>query len=300
MWNCRGAGKKQFVRKFKDLSVETQPYIAIVVEPRVSGQKANRIIRQLKFSNSYRVEARGFAGGIWLLWDEEVVQIQVLHCHTQFIHVQITKDGVFFMLTAIYASPQNKWRRYLWRNLASLAEQITVPWLLAGDFNAVLSGDERKDRSGRPGVADNEFQNCVNQSRLMDLGAIGSKFTWKGGGRHARLDRFLCNDLWRLAFQNAIVFHLPLACSDHRPILIKDGVAAPPRAHRPFRCNLSWKVCGGNDALFWLDKWLWRDASLADALPYLPEDAAIPKDWNEISTKFNEEESFKYPMISRA
>ncbi|KAJ4845951.1 hypothetical protein Tsubulata_047641 [Turnera subulata] len=110
----------------------------------------------------------------------------------------------------------------------ALADQIREPWLLAGDFNAVLDGSDRKDRFGRPDISSKAFQECVHSASLVDLGFVGGRFTWKGGGYHARLDRFFCNDGWRVLFPEASVFHMPFTCSDHRPILLKQGSQPPP------------------------------------------------------------------------
>lgn len=42
----------------------------IVVEPCISGDKADKVIRKLRFYHSYKVDARGFEGGISLLNEE--------------------------------------------------------------------------------------------------------------------------------------------------------------------------------------------------------------------------------------
>ncbi|KAJ4836505.1 hypothetical protein Tsubulata_036207 [Turnera subulata] len=98
-----------------------------------------------------------------------------------------------------------------------------------------LSGEERKDRLGRYGSANRAFSSYVDSAKLLDLDFTGGKFTWKGGGYQAKLDRFLCNDAWRLAFPEATVFHLPYSSADHRPLIIKQGAPPPPRENRPFR-----------------------------------------------------------------
>ncbi|KAJ4839542.1 hypothetical protein Tsubulata_046678 [Turnera subulata] len=192
-----GAGKPNFVRNFKALVLEHKPEIVVLVEPRISGGRADRIIRCLGFQNSYRVEARGFVGG-------------------------------------------DKWRKYLWENIEVMAKNSTEPWLLGGDFNAVLAGHKRKNGAGRQGLANRAFKACVDNAKLLDIGFTGSKFTWKRGTFLARLDRFLCNEAWRLTFPDAINRHLPRIGSDHCPILLRDGCTPPPRAARPFRFQAAW------------------------------------------------------------
>ena len=42
-------------------------------------------LKKSGFDNSHRVEAVGFSGGIWLLW-QNVIEVEVLINHWQFIH----------------------------------------------------------------------------------------------------------------------------------------------------------------------------------------------------------------------
>ncbi|CAA0830270.1 Unknown protein [Striga hermonthica] len=52
------------------------------------------------------------------------------------------------------------------------------------------------------------------------LGFEGSRFTWKWGRVHERLDRALVNEKWDTPFGKTVVKHLPSAMSDHSPLLI--------------------------------------------------------------------------------
>ncbi|KAK8664378.1 hypothetical protein V6N13_084171 [Hibiscus sabdariffa] len=47
------------------------------MEPRVSGRKANAIIAHHGFTSSFRIEASGFAGGIWLMWND-IIELEVI------------------------------------------------------------------------------------------------------------------------------------------------------------------------------------------------------------------------------
>ncbi|KAL0291271.1 UNVERIFIED_CONTAM: hypothetical protein Sangu_2539300 [Sesamum angustifolium] len=70
-------------------------------------------------------------------------------------------------------------RRELWQGLIDLA--ITVgnePWLVGGDFNAVLDLSEVSGASGDIRVAMNEFNDCILQTGLLPLPMQGERFTW--------------------------------------------------------------------------------------------------------------------------
>ena len=77
-WNVRGAGKKGFVNYVSDLSKIFLFEVLVVLEPRISGVKACKVIDKMSFSNNFVVEASGFSGGIWLLWNDSRVKLKVV------------------------------------------------------------------------------------------------------------------------------------------------------------------------------------------------------------------------------
>lgn len=62
-WNSRGAASRNFPNRIRDILKGNDIDVLILCETRVSGSKADSIIRKLGFSNWMRVEATGFAGG---------------------------------------------------------------------------------------------------------------------------------------------------------------------------------------------------------------------------------------------
>lgn len=60
------------------------------MELRIARNKANKIIRNIGFDSSHRMEALGFFGGIWLLWNDPY-QVKILVNNNQFIHARSFK-----------------------------------------------------------------------------------------------------------------------------------------------------------------------------------------------------------------
>lgn len=240
VWNCQGAASKKFQSTLCSLLQGHKPTILILVEPRISGLKADKTIRKINYPHSYRVEAVGFSGGIWILW-REGVHIEVLVSHKQFVHMEVVDndDHKAFLLTAVYSSPSATLRERLWAGLLSLQVPIDKEWLLTGDFNATLSPDERRGGQRRVVQGCKSFISFMSDSHLLDLGAIGSKFTWKRGNLLVRLDRALCNQSWVTAHPNTTVMHLPRIHSDHRPLLITLDIDQQPRPSH-FRFLAAW------------------------------------------------------------
>ncbi|XP_026395781.1 uncharacterized protein LOC113290388 [Papaver somniferum] len=69
------------------------------------------------------------------------------------------------------------------------------------------------------------IQRVIDSSVLIDLGYIGSQFTWsnkKSGINNvkARLDRAMVNSHWLHHYNNSKLFHIDAIVSDHLPILL--------------------------------------------------------------------------------
>lgn len=67
IWNCRGAGGANFPALMKDYMGVYQFYFIALLEPRISGARADEAIKRIGLNEGARVEAQGFAGGIWCL-----------------------------------------------------------------------------------------------------------------------------------------------------------------------------------------------------------------------------------------
>ena len=69
-WNIQVASSPEFRWAFKTISRNYCPNMAVLVEPRCSGKQADDFILSSNFGWSHRIEAMGFAWGIWILWQD--------------------------------------------------------------------------------------------------------------------------------------------------------------------------------------------------------------------------------------
>ncbi|KAK4286586.1 hypothetical protein QN277_003122 [Acacia crassicarpa] len=152
-----------------------------------------------------------------------------------------------FLLTCVYALPHSGLRMTLWDKLKLLAGRINLPWAVWGDFNDILTPNERIGGAGVSHGRINWFQNRTQECNLVDLGASGPKFTWKGprirgfSRLFERLDRVFANLALIAQFPNCSVKNLPRTrFSDHNPILLNLGVLVKVRRNNPFRFEAMW------------------------------------------------------------
>lgn len=64
VWNCRGAGNRRFSGLIKDYIRMYKLSFLALLEPRISGTRADTVIEKLGFDGIAREEAVGFSGGI--------------------------------------------------------------------------------------------------------------------------------------------------------------------------------------------------------------------------------------------
>jgi hypothetical protein len=162
------------------------PSLLIVIETRVGGDRAKEITDSLPFDGAIHADTIGYAGGIWLLWNTDAVDVSVLDATEQEIHavIKVLASNFSWLLSSIYASPHLVERKILWNNLTQVASLHNLPWLLAGDFNEVLTSED----------------NCLNTCGMIDLGFHGLRYTWS----NLREVRYLIQERLDRGFANAI------------------------------------------------------------------------------------------------
>lgn len=154
------------------------------------------------------------------MWDGKKVNVDFVDANVQSITVKITLPGKpTWLFSAIYASPTPTVRSMLWNCLDNLILNHDLPWVLMGDFNELVSSSDKNCGSlnGRFGG----LCNWINRNAMLDLGFVGSCYTWTNNRIKERLDRSFCNCSWRTLFPDAFIRHLPRTRSDHCPILLQ-------------------------------------------------------------------------------
>ncbi|KAK5774449.1 hypothetical protein PVK06_042304 [Gossypium arboreum] len=108
-WNCQGARHPQFNRMLQEYLKIHHPPVVVLLETRVSGLRANKVIKKSSFNWSHRVEAKGFSSGIWIHWDESV-RVEVLCNHSQFVHFARVSNSLQqrVLYAAVYGSSNSR------------------------------------------------------------------------------------------------------------------------------------------------------------------------------------------------
>lgn len=154
-------------------------------------------------------------GRILVLWNPQVVHIQIFQIAEQFIHwaIQCRQSQTSIQVTFICVFYTIVNRRPLWDGLTVIGSTMTMPWLCVGDYNSYLKPE---DKSGGPvmtGYMVRDFEACCVQNGLTDLNSTGLFYTWWNKSIWCKLDWALVNQLWLgAAFVSSSIFiHLALS-----------------------------------------------------------------------------------------
>lgn len=204
---------------------------------------SSTLVRGWKWIANYNSSPRG---RIWVGWNPDLVSFCPISISDQVIHGSITcsTSGLVCSVSTVYGEHSFVRRRPLWEDLQLYSETfLDVPWLVAGDFNAI------KDPSDRVGGATNwipcfdEFGQCLEQTDLVDLRYVGLRYSWSTSAGNLKklrkIDRALVNNEWNLRFSYSEASFLTPGISDHSPITVK--VLQQPHRRKPFKYFQCWE-----------------------------------------------------------
>ncbi|KAH1056067.1 hypothetical protein J1N35_034132 [Gossypium stocksii] len=172
-----GCASGKFLRAFREYNNQHKPNIISLLEPHISGTKVDLIIAKLGWDKSHRVEAIGLSGGIWIGW-KNLINLKVFDLLPRSI-----------LVAFVYISPDKMKRKVLWNDLSS-SVPVDEPWMAIGDFNTILSLDDKKCGYVK-GRRCQFFGDFMYNAHLHDLGFQGPPFTWHRGNLSERLDKVL-------------------------------------------------------------------------------------------------------------
>ncbi|XP_019265436.1 PREDICTED: uncharacterized protein LOC109242998 [Nicotiana attenuata] len=159
---------------------------------------------------------------------------QLIHCHIQDRNSEFQSD-----LTIVYGLHTIADRRALWDQLRDINAVTNGPWLIMGDFNSVLSVEDRIN--GVP-VHQNEvvdFKQCISDIGVGLINKKGMQFSWSNkrgaeDGIYGHIDWAFGNAEWFWLYAGIEAIYLVPGCSDHIPILLNTEVHRM-KVKKPYR-----------------------------------------------------------------
>ncbi|KAK8996758.1 hypothetical protein V6N11_020257 [Hibiscus sabdariffa] len=149
---------------------------------------------------------------------------------------------------AFYVEPDGiaEDKRKFWETLVSFRNDVNAKWCVLGDFNVVVSPEEKY--RGNPFDQNSAKWNYefLDQTYLMEIPSSGGSFTWSNQRCNEesileKLDRILSSLDWNFLFLKAISIIDVAIASDHSPIiLLVNGVAK--KSEKEFKFESRWLI----------------------------------------------------------
>ncbi|XP_021750450.1 uncharacterized protein LOC110716125 [Chenopodium quinoa] len=192
------------------------------------------------------VSSNGNSGGLGLWWRDINAHVISYSFHHVAVEIRNASGVPIYAAVGVYGWPERENKHQTFELMKSLRDTIHTPIIFFGDFNEILSEDEKYGGAIRSERDIDLFRDAVEVCALNDLGYRGNKFTWQRGTDllcviRERLDRFLGCDEWCNMFPQFSVRHFPLYLSDHAPILLQtEGNNRRRKVNKRFHFEAMW------------------------------------------------------------
>ncbi|CAA0811024.1 Unknown protein, partial [Striga hermonthica] len=129
--------------------------------------------------------------------------------------------GVF-----VYASADVETRKLQWSTLIRHSLRWGRIRFVEGDFNDILSNQDKRGGRLRDHNSFRDFQNFVNTIGMGETRISGHRFTWANNRQgenfiEALLDRVFLSPDWLIRYPNAFVNHITMSSSDHNMLTLQ-------------------------------------------------------------------------------
>lgn len=180
-WNVRGLNRPHMQREIKDLIISSNPDILFILESRIRFNNLHAIGNDIfprnwnNFSNATHTNS----ARIWVAWKQEI-DLAVIHSQAQLILCELNIPSVDtpLCLVAIYGFNNPTFRMDPWKTIQLLSRRRKEPSIFIGDYNCIR-GTEERSGGGSPNLcAIGQFNNCIEDSNLIDFKISGADFSW--------------------------------------------------------------------------------------------------------------------------
>ncbi|KAH0713391.1 hypothetical protein KY290_008987 [Solanum tuberosum] len=177
LWNIRSVNTQQAFERLTNLNRRNNYWLIGLMEPFQDSSDLERYRRRL----GHDTALVNCSGQIWIFTKD--VHVVVIEDSTQQMTLKVVHQnmGVEALVTVVYASCNAINREELWNSIQHISSHFSLPWLVGGDFNVILSPEEKMGGSPINYQENEDFANCIATSGLYDLGYTGSTYTWWNG-----------------------------------------------------------------------------------------------------------------------
>lgn len=102
------------------------------------------------------------------------IHLEVIHMSSQAITYLISSVKKFWPLFVVYVSPIPSNKRSLWEHVDKVVNIFRCPWLITGDFNEIISINEKQGGSNY--FSNSRLRALIDRNCFMGSGFISQNY----------------------------------------------------------------------------------------------------------------------------
>ena len=181
-WNIRGLNSLRKGRLLKNMLMQEKPTILFLQET-----KCNSLVLEKIAAKAWpgglvtAVDAQGASGGLAVLWDARVIQLDNIHANKNFIQAifHIIGTNTHGHMTNVYFPQETIHKAEILDTLLELNSNRLHPLSISrGDFNMIARLEEKQGGRNRSNRDGNILKDFIQNNWLIDLPSNNGLFTW--------------------------------------------------------------------------------------------------------------------------
>lgn len=196
-WNCRGLGSLEKCLVISNVIRSARCDIVCLQETKLSCLGFAHVSTMLPsfFEKQCAfIDAIGSAGDCIIAWKKSYRLLSSSSTpHSISVLLLQASSGKEFVITNVYGSSRDEGKLEFIRETRKLANNISNPWIIIGDFNLVRWLVDRTGDMRGFGLM-SEFNDLIGELQLIDVPIKNRKFTWSNkrpAPTMSKLDRAL-------------------------------------------------------------------------------------------------------------
>lgn len=133
----------------------------------------------------------------------------------------------------------------MWNDIKIIGINIFSPWLVLGDFNNILSPEEKQGGVKVKNYDVQDFVDFVNSLDLIDIKVVGGCFTWYSPKVCSKLGRVMVNQPWINSNFDGFSEFLAPGCISNNSLMIVSCFEIKKSKHKPFKFFNMWTLSEG-------------------------------------------------------
>jgi exonuclease III len=239
-WNCWGLSTPSAIPNLRNIAHGHQQDILFLSKTLSKLQTMECVRVNLKFNSCLSIDVEGRSGGLSVMW-RDTIKCRVMNYFRNIINLVVEeKEKGEWRLTCYFRYQERGRRTQTWNLLRELRDMSDLPWCIIGDFNDLLSQEDKRGNHPHPNWLCSSFRNAVSDCDLTDIHLEGYPFTWvkSRGQSHVieeRLDRAMATSSWLMMYPDVKLRNLLASPSDHSPILLQNSPSTVHQTNYTFR-----------------------------------------------------------------